>query len=84
LVESGKLDELPYIASGAHWAIGVLAVCIITSLYVDVPEWVTGPLCAAFIVAAIVASLRLNKAQKLAELSDTVSLPVGVPQVSEA
>lgn len=63
LVKSNKLAELPYLESGAHWAIGVLAVCILTSLYVEVPEWVTGPLGALFVVASVISSVRYNRAQ---------------------
>lgn len=67
LVETDKIAELPYLENGAHWAIGALAVCIFTSLYVEVPEWVTGPLGAIFVIASVISSIRFNRAQARSE-----------------
>ena len=73
LVETNQLDEFKYLENGAHWAIGALAACITASLYVDVPQWVTGPLGALFIIASLVSSIRFNKAEAKAELAAVTS-----------
>lgn len=62
LVETGKLAEFPFLENGAHWAIGVLATCILTSLYVAIPEWITGLIGVVFIAASVIGSIRYNKA----------------------
>lgn len=61
LVESGHLKTLPYLENGAHWAIGTLATCILASLYIDIPEWITAGISVAIIVTAITTSLRARQ-----------------------
>ena len=61
LVEEKTLTNYPYLEHGAHWAIGVLAVIMLVSTIVEVPEVVTGLSGLAFIVAALVSSIKKNK-----------------------
>lgn len=70
LVEDGHLESLPFLENGAHWAIGVLAACILASIYVPIPEWATGGIGVVFIVASVISSIRFKKAEKAAELAD--------------
>lgn len=64
LVEKGTLDAYIYLEHGAHYAIGALALIMITSgTGLHVPEVVTGLIGVAFIVWAIVASIQYNKRQ---------------------
>lgn len=57
MVDAGTLGTFEYLEHGAHYAIAVLAT-ILLSVGVQVPEWITGLLGAAFIVAAIYTSVR--------------------------
>lgn len=41
LVDGGALKHLRYIEHGAHWAISTLALSMMASLVVQVPEWFT-------------------------------------------
>ncbi len=65
LVRSKTLAKYRYLEHGAHYAIGVLALCMIVSIHVNIPDWVTGSIGVVFIAAAVRASLKANK---LAEL----------------
>ena len=77
LVRTKKLAEFPYLENGAHWAIGALAVCILASLYVEIPEWVIGLIGVVFILASVWSSHKYNKAQAEAqELSVAESVSV--------
>lgn len=58
MVEHGTLESLIYIEHGAHWAILGLAGVMIASLFVEVPEPVTGLIGLGFIVSAYVSSSR--------------------------
>ena len=58
LVRQGTLSEYVYLEHGAHWAIGALAVILLISMKVDVPQVVTGLIGVAFIAAAFVSSAR--------------------------
>ena len=60
-VRQGTLDEFRYLDHGAHWAIGALAVILVISIAVPVPEVVTGLIGVAFIGAAFVSSIRANR-----------------------
>lgn len=62
LVNKGTLAEFRYLEHGAFWAIGALATIMFLDVVVEVPEIVTGLIGAAAIVAAIVSSVRANKA----------------------
>jgi uncharacterized protein len=62
LVEKGTLDAYIFLEHGAHYAIGALAFIMLASgTGIHVPEVVTGLIGVAFIVWAIVASIRYAK-----------------------
>jgi uncharacterized protein len=56
MVEYDTLSELRYLEHGAHWAIAGLALCMLVSLIVHVPEVVTGLIGLVFVGASIWAS----------------------------
>lgn len=60
-VRTDQLAKFPYLENGAAWAIGVLSACILTSIFVSVPEWVTGLIGVTFISASVWSSWRLNR-----------------------
>ncbi|WP_269914356.1 DUF475 domain-containing protein [Acinetobacter sp. HY1485] len=65
LVEKGTLDAYIYLEHGAHYAIGALAIIMLASgTGVHVPEVVTGLIGVAFIVWAIISSVRHQKTQQ--------------------
>jgi len=57
-VHRQTLTELVYLEHGAHWAILGLAVAMMTSLVVDVPEVVTGLVGLVFVSLSYFASLK--------------------------
>ena len=59
-VEEGTLDEFIYLEHGAHWAIGVLAVLMLISTVISIPEAVTGLTGLGFIIASVISS-KLHK-----------------------
>ena len=61
LVEEKTLKSYLYLEHGAHWAIGVLALIMFVSTVYEVPEVVTGLSGLAFIVAALISSIKKNK-----------------------
>ena len=61
LVEEGTLDQYVFLEHGAHYAIGVLALIMLYSIYQEVPELFTGLIGVAFIVAAVFSSLAHKK-----------------------
>ncbi len=61
LVEKGTLDQFIYLEHGAHYAIGALAFIMLLSMKFHVPEIITGLIGVAFIVGAIIASIRHKK-----------------------
>ena len=58
LVEKGTLSEFRYLEHGAFWAILALAVLMLASVLIEIPESVTGLIGAALIGAALWASRR--------------------------
>ncbi len=67
LVRAGTLSEYVYLEHGAHWAIGLLAVIMLISVHLRVPEVVTGLTGVGFIVAALVSSV-LERRRRPAEV----------------
>lgn len=63
LVRQGTLSEYVFLEHGAHYAIGALAVLLFTSMKYEIPEIVTGLIGVAFIFAALMSSIRKNKAE---------------------
>ena len=61
LVKKGTLDEFVYLEHGAHYAIGILAVIMLASMHVHVPELVTGLTGVAFIAASLWSSIQYKK-----------------------
>lgn len=61
LVRQGTLNEYVYLDHGAHWAIGALAVLLLVSIGVEVPQVVTGLIGAVLIIAAFATSVQRNK-----------------------
>ncbi|KND50080.1 MAG: hypothetical protein AB203_03780 [Parcubacteria bacterium C7867-008] len=64
LVRRKTLDALVYLEHGAHWAILALAIAMLTSIFVEVPEIITGSAGLIFVGAAYYSSLRLAKKTK--------------------
>lgn len=58
LVRVRALEELKYLEHGAHWAILGLAVCMLLSLIVHVPELIVGGIGLLFIGLAYLSSRR--------------------------
>lgn len=58
LVENDTLKEFIFLEHGAHYAIGVLALIMLASIKIHIPEVLTGLIGVAFIGAAIYASIR--------------------------
>ncbi|PQJ95462.1 DUF475 domain-containing protein [Chromatium okenii] len=58
LVNKGTLDEYVFLEHGAHWAIGALAGIMLTSIVLHIPEVITGLIGVAFIVFALISSMR--------------------------
>lgn len=61
LVRGGHLDEYRYLEHGAFWAILALAVIMLMSIAIEVPEVVTGLIGATLIGLAWWSSIRYNK-----------------------
>jgi uncharacterized protein len=61
MVRRRTLETLVYLEHGAHWAIGALAVLLLTSITFHVNEFITGSIGMAFIICALVASFRYKK-----------------------
>ena len=61
LVNKGTLSEYVNLEHGAHWAIGALAVLLLTTIRFHIPEVITGLIGVGFIAAAFYWSLRHNK-----------------------
>jgi len=74
LVRKGTLNDYVYLDHGAHWAIGALAVILIVSIAVPVPEIVTGLIGVVLIVAAFITSVMRNK--RLAAAGEDVSTDI--------
>ncbi len=63
LVDRGTLTEYRFLEHGAFYAIIALAVIMLISVRVEVPETVTGLIGAGLIGLAFAASLRANRAE---------------------
>jgi len=60
-VDRGTLAEYKYLEHGAFWAIISLALIMMLSPIIAIPEWITGLLGAFFIGAAFISSLLVAK-----------------------
>jgi len=79
LVEQGTLDEFVYLEHGAHYAIGVLALIMLASVRIHVPELVSGLAGVALIGAAMWSSLRHRENERLAALAAPPGAPLATP-----
>lgn len=71
LVEKGTLDEFVYLEHGAHYAIGALALIMLSAtMNIHVPEIITGLIGIAFIVWAVMNSIAYNKRQESLEKTE--------------
>jgi len=61
LVNKGTLDEYVFLEHGAHWAIGALAGIMLASIVLHIPEVITGLIGVAFIVFALISSVRYKQ-----------------------
>jgi hypothetical protein len=61
LVRKGSLGKYVFLEHGAHYAIGALAIILLTSIGFHVNEIVTGLIGVVFIAAAFISSILLNK-----------------------
>ncbi|MFT4200853.1 DUF475 domain-containing protein [Gordonia sp. (in: high G+C Gram-positive bacteria)] len=61
MVRRGTLDDYVYLEHGAHWAIGALAVMLLVSIGVHIPEVVTGLTGVVIIFASFLWSVRFRK-----------------------
>lgn len=64
LVQKKTLDALVYLEHGAHWAILALAMAMLSSIFVEVPEIITGSVGLVFVGAAYYSSLRFARKGK--------------------
>jgi len=60
-VRKGTLDEYIFLEHGAHYAIGVLAMIMLVSMRIHVPEVITGLAGAALIAYSVYSSIQYNK-----------------------
>lgn len=61
LVEKKTLAQFLYLEHGAHWAIGALALIMLISTEIEVPEVVTGLIGLVFIVLSLISSILHNR-----------------------
>lgn len=66
LVRRKTLEALLYLEHGAHWAILALAATMLTSIFIEVPEVITGSVGLVFVGAAYYSSLRLARKNRTA------------------
>jgi uncharacterized protein len=76
LVERGTLTEYRYLEHGAFYAIVALAVIMLISVRIEVPETITGLIGAAFIGVAFWASVRANRDEQASGDTATPGAPV--------
>ncbi|HEX4662110.1 MAG TPA: DUF475 domain-containing protein [Candidatus Saccharimonadales bacterium] len=68
MVRKGTLKEYVYLEHGAHYTILVLATLLVVSLFVEVPEAVSGSLGIGVIVASVISSI-LHRRRQQAQLA---------------
>lgn len=64
MLKRGVLDSYRYIEHGAHYAIGVLAIIMLTSLKYEVPEVITGLAGLTIIITSVIYSRRAAKLER--------------------
>lgn len=66
LVRHGTLNSYKYLEHGAHYAIFVLALALLSSLFIQIPEAITGIVGLGVIGASFVSSREASRAKKSA------------------
>jgi hypothetical protein len=61
LVRKGTLQEYMYLEHGAMWAVGALAVILLLSIGIEIPELVTGCIGVLFIAAGWLSSVIVSR-----------------------
>ncbi|MDP3646347.1 MAG: DUF475 domain-containing protein [bacterium] len=61
MVQHKVLDELIYIEHGAHWAIIGLAGAMLGSMFVNLPEPITGLIGLVLVILAYISSIRIER-----------------------
>jgi len=64
LVDQGTLNEYAFLEHGAHYAIGALAIIMLTTMIINVPELITGLIGILIISLALISSIRYRKTQQ--------------------
>lgn len=64
MVDKNTLETLPYLEHGAHYSIAYLAISMWVKNFTHIPEYITGTVSIAFIIAALICSIRLNQKEK--------------------
>lgn len=62
MVRRGTLGNYRYLEHGAYYTIGVLSLMLLTSLFIEVPQAITGGVSVLIIAAAVVTSVREKNA----------------------
>lgn len=70
LVDKGTLQEYIYLEHGAHYAIGALALIMLASIVVKIPEVFTGLIGLVFIALSFVSSLIYKRSESAKELQE--------------
>ena len=66
LVRKGTLEQYRYLEHGAHWGIGALAVIMLVSMRVPVPELVTGLVGVSLIGLSVLSSIAYRRRERRA------------------
>jgi hypothetical protein len=61
MVRQGTLDAYRYLEHGAYYTIGVLALALFVSLFIEVPDAITGIIGVGIIGSAVVSSVEARK-----------------------
>lgn len=62
MVKRGTLKNYLYLEHGAHYAIMVLAIALLGSIFIEIPDVVTGAVGIGIILASLLASIEAKKA----------------------
>ncbi|RFA10113.1 hypothetical protein B7R54_13500 [Subtercola boreus] len=74
LVRQGTLSQFVYLEHGALWAVGALAVILLISIRLEIPDVVTGLVGIVFIGAGFLSSIVRNRRVKARELGGSVQV----------
>ena len=83
LVRGGTLSQFRYLEHGAFWAILALAIIMLTSVLVHIPETVTGLIGAVLIGLALWSSIHHNK-KFPQDVEEDVSAPASLESVTQS